>query len=394
MTIKKMETEVNSNYRYLLMLGHMFTDINQGALPAIIPFLILEQHLSYASAATLVLAANLVSSFIQPLVGYIGDKEARPWFMALGIFLAGLGIALLGYSPNYAMSCLFASISGVGVALFHPEGGKVANYVAGSNKGSGMSIFAVGGNLGFALGPIITSFALSIWGIKGTAVLIIPALIMSLVMFSFNGKLKALTPDKLEASISDAIAPKKEDDWKSFSKVTSLVFCRSILLYALVTFIPLFFIGKFAVTESVANINLTIYSLVGVAATLLGGRLADSLGLSKSIKLGFILLPPLIFLMLNMNQQFLTSALIVPISFAMNCSYGSLIALGQTFVPNRIGLASGISLGLSVSVGGLFAPVIGLIGDKYGLMIGMYVILAFSILAFFLTFLMPKEDGF
>ena len=383
-----MNTEVNKNYRYLLMFGHMFTDINQGALPAIIPFLILEQNLSYASAASLVLAANLVSSFIQPLVGFLGDKKARPWFMSLGIFLAGLGVALLGFSSSYLASCLFASLSGIGVALFHPEGGKIANYVAGSKKGSGMSIFAVGGNLGFAVGPIVTSIALSVWGIRGTGILLVPALIMSIILLFFNSKLVALTPEK---KAQNMYQEEEKDDWQSFSKVSSLVFCRSIILYALTTFIPLFFIGKFMVSESNANTNLTIYSLVGVVATLLGGRLADYFGLSRLIKFGFAILAPLILMMLNVNSLFFTTLLIIPISFAMNCTYGSLIALGQSFVPNRIGLASGISLGLSVSIGGLFAPVIGLVGDKFGLMTAMYVIFGFAVLAFLLTFIIPKN---
>ncbi|MDR2277337.1 MAG: MFS transporter, partial [Vagococcus sp.] len=191
-----MSEETMKKYRYLLMLGHMFTDINQGALPAIIPFLIASQGLSYASAASLVLAANLVSSFVQPFIGYLGDKKSRPWFMSVGIFLAGLGVALLGFSPSFFVSCLLASLSGIGVAMFHPEGGKIANYVAGSKKGSGMSIFAVGGNLGFAIGPIITSIALSIWGIKGSIVLIIPATIMSFVMFYFNQKLTDISVTK------------------------------------------------------------------------------------------------------------------------------------------------------------------------------------------------------
>ena len=386
-----MSEKTQKKYRYLLMLGHMFTDINQGALPAIIPFLIIEQHLSYAAAASLVLAANLVSSFIQPLVGYLGDKKSRPWFMAVGIFLAGLGVSLLGFSSSYWLSCIFAAFSGIGIAMFHPEGGKIANYVSGMNKGSGMSIFAVGGNLGFAIGPILASIALSIFGIKGSILLLVPATLMSVVMLLFNSKLKSLTPNNQSHIIEETSATVK-DDWQSFSKVISLVFCRSIILYALTTFIPLFFISKFMVSESVANINLTVYSFVGIISTLVGGQLADRFGLSRLIKFGFAILVPLLFLMLNVNNMNVTTILIVPISFAMNCSYGSLIALSQLFVPNRIGLASGISLGLSVSIGGLFAPIIGLIGDKYGLMVGMYVILAFALLAFILTFIIPKED--
>ncbi|MFV0504864.1 MAG: MFS transporter, partial [Lachnospirales bacterium] len=161
--------------------------------------------------------------------------------------------------------------------------------------------------------------------------------------------------------------------------------------YALTTFIPLFFISKFMISETSANGNLTLYSLVGVLATLFGGRLADHFGLNKLVKFGFAALVPLIFIFITGNHLNVSIFLIIPISFAMNCTYGSLIAVSQSFVPKSLGLASGISLGLSVSVGGFLAPLIGIVGDHYGLDVAMYIIFGFSVLGFLLTFIMPKE---
>ncbi|MDR2109480.1 MAG: MFS transporter, partial [Coriobacteriales bacterium] len=146
-------------HSYLIMLGHLCTDINQGGLPAMLPFLIVAYDLSYASAAALVFASNIVSSVIQPLFGYLGDKLDRPWFMSLGIFLAGLGIALLGLVQDYWLLFACAMLSGIGVALFHPEGGKLANLIAGEKKGTSISNFSVGGNLGFSIGPILAAVA-------------------------------------------------------------------------------------------------------------------------------------------------------------------------------------------------------------------------------------------
>lgn len=176
---KRSVTRMKANkYSLLTMFSHICTDINQGALPAILPFLVAEKDINYTAAAGLVFAANSVSSFIQPLLGYLGDRVSWPWLMGLGIFLAGAGLALIGFMDSYWAIFAAAMLSGVGIALFHPEGGKIANLVAGKNKGAGISIFAVGGSIGFALGPIIAASSLTAFGMKGTIVLLIPAVLM------------------------------------------------------------------------------------------------------------------------------------------------------------------------------------------------------------------------
>ena len=56
-------------YNYLISCGHLCSDINQGALAAVLPFLIAAYHYDYATAATLVLFSNLVGSVVQPIFG-------------------------------------------------------------------------------------------------------------------------------------------------------------------------------------------------------------------------------------------------------------------------------------------------------------------------------------
>lgn len=116
------------NYRYLFLLtmGHLFTDLNQGALPALLPFMISYHGLNYAAAAGLIFAANFLSSVVQPIFGVMADKHAKAWMMILGIFLAGFGIGLSSYIPNYLILFFIISISGLGVAMFHPEGALLA----------------------------------------------------------------------------------------------------------------------------------------------------------------------------------------------------------------------------------------------------------------------------
>ena len=367
-----------NKYSLLTMFGHICTDINQGALPAILPFLVLEKGLSYASAAGLIFASSSVSSLVQPLFGYLGDKVSWPWLMGLGALLAGSGLACIGFLDQYWAIFLAVMVSGIGVALFHPEGGKIANLVAGEKKGMGIGIFAVGGNIGFALGPIIVSVAIAIWGLKGTAVLLIPGIAMMLVMLGCLSNLRSVIADA-RTTRSRTTDVSSRDDWRAFSLVGVGVTCRSIIAYGMTTFIPLYFAAVLMLSEVSASARLTLFSVVAATATLVGGHLADRIGFTRVIRGGFIILAPLLFLFPAVGNVHLATLLLLPIAFTLNGPHGSMIALGQKYVPNHIGTSSGIMLGLAVSVGGMVAPGIGWIGDHFGLTTAMYTVAAFSV---------------
>src|SRR5947209_17231957 len=161
-----------------LSAGHLFTDVAHGSVPALLPFLITHDHLSYAAASALVLAATISCSVIQPLFGHLSDRRSLPWLMPLGPGLGGLGIALVGIAPSYGTIFAAIVLSGVGVAAFHPEGSRFANYVSGARRASGMSLFRVGGNVGFAVGPLLVTPLVLAFGLHGTLFVLIPTWIM------------------------------------------------------------------------------------------------------------------------------------------------------------------------------------------------------------------------
>ena len=376
-----------NKYSYLTLLGHICTDINQGALPAILPFLVLHNDISYASAAGLIFAANSVSSVVQPLFGYLGDRVFWPWLMGLGVFLAGAGIAMIGFLDGYWAIFSAVVVSGVGIALFHPEGGKIAGLVAGENKGSGLSIFAVGGNIGFALGPIIAAAALTAWGLKGTVVFLIPTTATAIVVFACLKKLHAFSPQKKKKTVAGEAVQK--DDWPSFAKLSACITCRSVVSFGLITFIPLYFINVLAQPEVAASARLTLYSVAGAIATLSGGHLADRFGFNRVIRICFTALPPLLLFFCLSGSARLATLLLIPIALSISGPQATMIALGQKFLPNRIGTASGITLGLTVSIGGMLAPGLGWIGDHFGLSAAMYTIAAVALLATLFAYRTP-----
>jgi len=135
-----------------LSAGHLATDFANGSLPALLPFLVERFSLNYVLAATLMLSSTVSSSIIQPLFGLWSDRKGAMWLLPAGVALAGIGIALAADAPSYWLVAALVVVSGVGVAAYHPEGSKFASFVSGNRRASGMALFSLGGNIGYAPG--------------------------------------------------------------------------------------------------------------------------------------------------------------------------------------------------------------------------------------------------
>lgn len=374
---------------YLAMTGHICSDINQGALSAILPFLVVGSGYSYFEATMLVFAANIASAVIQPLFGWLGDKHPSPWFMALGVFLAGLGMAGIGYAQGYWYVVASAMVCGIGVAMFHPEGGRLSNLAAGVRKGNGMSIFAVGGNIGFFVGPILCATFLTAFGLHGTAVFLVPATACAAVLLCFNRRFKALgaAADKTGNGSSE------REHWGLFGLVMGVLSLRSILSYGLMAFIPLFLVGELGQTEALGSMAISAFAIAGAVATALSGRTAEKMG---PLRLAIVCCAVTgAGIMAFAFNSVVTVALAITLVLAVTLDlyYPSTVALGMEYIPRHLGMASGLSYGVAVCVGGVAEPLLGLAGDAAGLMPVMMALAAVAFAGATLSFLLKRLQG-
>lgn len=356
------EKNPNRKYSYALMVAHICDDINQGALLAALPFLVIYSGFSYTEVALLVFAANMASSVIQPLFGWLGDKKERPWIMAAGVFLAGAGMAGVGLFTDYALIITSAMVSGIGVAMFHPEAGRLANLVAGKKKAGGMSIFSVGGNIGFSLGPIMTAGAMTVFGIQGTFVFLIHSSLCAIMLLALNSRFKQFgLRDKA------AVEASGKDQWGLFSMILGVLSFRSILFNTLLAFVPLFLVGVLGTTEAFSSLSITAYSIVGACATLMSGRISEKTGTIKLLTASMFVLAVIMISFMVFKSVVVTIILLMIAAIAVNAPYPSTVALGQSYVPRHLGMVSGLTYGVAVSIGGAFSPVMGMVGDSFGL---------------------------
>jgi MFS transporter, FSR family, fosmidomycin resistance protein len=371
----------------VLSATHLCTDVCQGAVPALLVFVMAKQHVSYAVAGGLVLAATISSSVIQPVFGHLSDRRSLPWLIPLGPFLGGLGIALAGLAPSYALTFMAIVLSGIGVASFHPEGSRFANYVSGERRASGMSLFSVGGNLGFALGPVIVTPLVLAFGLSGTVFVLIPTWAMAVVALHELPRLRGFRADVVGGRVQRSDQP---EAWKPFAVLASVIAVRSIVYFGLVGFLELYYVHVLHASKALGSAALTAMLVGGAVGTLTGGPLADRFGRRTVLMGSMLALPPLIvaFLLSGPGLGLLLAGVIGAVTIA---TFAVTIVMGQEYLPGRIGVSSGVTIGLSIGLGGLATPLLGLIADAHGLRAVIEVIAVLPLLALPLVLALPRR---
>lgn len=381
---------MKKKFIWILSLGHLVTDINQGALPAMLPFFIAAYDLSYTAAASIVFAANLSSSVIQPIFGYAADRFSKPWLLSLGLILAGVGLGLTGLCKSYQLIMVLAVISGIGIAAYHPEAARLVNFEAGNQKNTAMSIFGVGGTIGFAIGPFLITTALIQWGLKGTLILIFPVSVMAIFMTTQFSSLRSIAR-KNSPENKTVSRDSETENWWAFIRLTLVIIGRSIIFYGLNTFIPIYWINHLHQSKIYGSLALTVFAGSGIIGNLIGGNLADRWGPKKVILGGFLGLTLLLPVFLFAHTAQIALLLMIPIGFILYATYSPSIVMGQNYLPNRVGLSSGITLGVAISIGGAATPLIGKIADLYGIWSAILSIACLPILFFIVTLSLPED---
>jgi FSR family fosmidomycin resistance protein-like MFS transporter len=364
--------------------GHLATDFAGGALYVLIPYLHDKFHLSYTLAAVLVLSSAISGSIVQPLFGLWSDRHGAIWLLPVGVAAAGIGMALAAASPAYWLVVVFVVVSGLGTAAFHPEGSKFAAYVSGRRRASGMSLFSVGGNLGFGLGALVAALLVHGLGLRGGLLLAVPCLAATAVLLGLRRYLLGFVPER-ETRAQGA----GEDDRRALGLLLTVITFRSLAWYGLLTFVPLW---EVSLGHSKQHGTELLWGmlLIGGIGTLAAGPIADRVGLRTVLLVANIAICPLMLVFVLVGG--------VPGAFALALvgisvigTFGITMVMAQQYLPTRIGMASGLSIGFSIGLGGVAAVILGEIADSIDLRTALYVSAVAPVAAVPLTLFLPRE---
>lgn len=348
-----------------LMLGHGATDFYQAAVPALVPYFIATFHLTLARGATAVFAATIFSALLQPIFGWLADRRATPWLTTWGLMLAAGGVAAAVMAPSYTIALVAVGLAGIGVAAFHPEATRAVNMFSGDRKGTGMSFFTIGGNIGFALAPIVVVPLATPSGRAALAALCLLSIPCAWILSRAMGELSPQRGHAAHAQAGDTTVP--ADAWGAFALLGIVIGMRSMMVVAMNTFLPTYWSRALHVTLQSGAFALTMLLTIGLAGVFLGGRMADRVGARTVILWSFVAIAPAFWLLASAHTLLQAWLALPVLAFALFASGGVMVVLGQAYLPRHVGTASGVTTGLAVTFGGLGAPVLGRYADLHGL---------------------------
>ena len=342
---------------------HCINDFGQGSLAALIPFFIANFGLNYYQSASIIFCNTVVASVAQPVLGYVADRWRVPWFIPVGFSITLVSISAIALATSYEMILALSLIAGLGAALFHPEAALLVNRMQSNELGNAMGRFAVGGSAGFALGPLLAG-GVYVFGAHFLWVFTAIALLgVLLYLYAFTGE--ADTTNAGESKSSAKSTNTGANDWVSFGKLFFVIASRSILFSVLSIFIPILYITVINGEASASSLALTVYFAMGAVLTYMGGALSDKLGFLKTVRLGNLIFLPSVLIFIFVPNIWGFFGAMIPMAFGVFSQYGPITVLGQKYLAKNAGFASGITLGLGITLGGLVAPYIGHLADIY-----------------------------
>ncbi len=363
---------------------HCINDFGQGSLAALIPFFIANFDLNYYQSASIIFCNTVVASVAQPILGYVADRWRVPWFIPVGFTVTLVSISAIALATSYEMILALSLIAGIGAALFHPEAALLVNRTQSNELGNAMGRFAVGGSAGFALGPLLAG-GVYVFGGQFlwlfTAIALIGVL---LYVYAFTGSTNAdAVGERKSSAKSTNTGP---NDWVSFGKLFFVIASRSILFSVLSIFIPILYITVINGEASASSLALTMYFAMGAVLTYMGGALSDKLGFLQTVRLGNLIFLPSVLVFIFVPNIWGFFGAMIPMAFGVFSQYGPITVLGQKYLAKNAGFASGITLGLGITLGGLVAPYVGHIADIYDVQTALMTLIPVGAVGLLMSF--------
>jgi FSR family fosmidomycin resistance protein-like MFS transporter len=345
--------------------AHGLNDAYASFVPPLLPRIMDDLGLSIALAATLAVTFSFASSLPQPIFGYLADRYGRRLFAVLGPVVAGVFVASIGFAHSFWLLVALLTIAGVGSAAFHPPGASYAVRVTeGKGGGARYSIFAFGGSVGFAIGPLV-AVALAQWqGMAGLWMAMLPALVLAPLIYA------GLPSGRGEVAANPRLPPSPATVLRHLKGPLGLIFgISATMAFVQRTFLTMepIIVADRGGSETLGAVVLTVYLGAQAFGTVMGGVLADRMDRrTLLVRLCVWALPAHLLAIWIGPSGALGLVAAACAGFLGMATLPPIVVMAQEMLPNSTGVGSGIVMGLAWAAGSLAVLGTGTLADFIG----------------------------
>lgn len=355
--------------------AHFLNDFYVSFLAPLLPLVVAKFDLSLALAGLLATVLTTSAAMSQPLFGAIADRMQRRTFVVLGPVLTVLAMGLMGLAPTYGLLIILLLIAGTGTASFHPQGASTAWEASGRRKGTGLSVFVSGGELGYSLGPLLIALAVAAWGLRATWMVAVPGVVACALLWRSIPPRRELPArphgNTLRSDLLAAIGP--------LAMLWFIVVFRSVLISAYQTFLPLL-LNERGGSIVAGGLAVFLFGGIGTIGGVSGGTLSDRFGRRKVLALSLVLGAPLLLAFVRTQGPWAYVFLACG-GIALYLSAAITIVMAQELMPHRASVASSIVMGLAWGTAGLSLTGVGALADVFGLERTLIWVLGLAVVA-------------
>lgn len=350
-----------------ICICHLLNDSMQSILPAVFPMIKDTFHLSFVQVGAISLVIQLTSSLIQPWVGLYADKHRHSWQLSVAMVFSMCGVVMLALATSYWMILLAVGLMGVGSAVFHPQAAQIAQAASGGRKGFAQSVFQVGGNGGYSIGPLLAAFIVLPIGMQAFGYIAIIPFILAIILYQI-GKWHMAQIGKVVKKVrgrwTTVKTYSKRRIWFFIFVLFMLMFSKNFYSTSMLNYFSFFLIDKFGVTQQTAQYCLFIYLAAQAIGTIVGGMLGDKYGRKWVIWFSILGVSPFTIALPYIDSFTGVVILSIVIAIIMASAFSSILVFASDLMPNNTGVIAGIFYGLSFGVAGIGSSCFGWLADQ------------------------------